>query len=231
MRLWTIQPLDVWKELNEKEYYVCDSKRAPCIIDGSFVDAYEWLVTVMNERCKKPVSVEYPVWAWHTTNWKHKKPDLRKSCYGKKGEKCVCLEIEIPDDEVILSDFEEAKNKSFKNALDKLLPQRMIEVIVELSGINPDKKVNEITKEERKTFVELITNLPLTIVGVRDYNEAIITKGGVAVKDVNPSTMESKKVSGLFFAGEVLDLDALTGGFNLQIAWSTGYLAGENAAM
>ena len=107
MILWTIQPLEVWKELNEKGYYVCDTKRAPCIIDGSFVDAYEWLVTVMNERCKKPSGVECPVWAWHTTNWEHKKPDLRKSCYGKKGEKCVCLEIEIPDDEVILSDFEE----------------------------------------------------------------------------------------------------------------------------
>ncbi|MBQ2803274.1 MAG: NAD(P)/FAD-dependent oxidoreductase, partial [Lachnospiraceae bacterium] len=91
------------------------------------------------------------------------------------------------------------------------------------------KKVNEITKEERKAFVELIKAVPLTITGVRDFKEAIITKGGVSVKEMNPSTMESKKVRGLYFAGEVLDLDALTGGYNLQIAWSTGYLAGVNA--
>ena len=99
--------------------------------------------------------------------------------------------------------------------------------MIRLSGIDPDKKVNEITREERLSFGALIKNLPLTITGVRDFNEAIITKGGVSVKDVNPSTMESKKVKGMYFAGEVLDLDALTGGFNLQIAWSTGYLAGK----
>lgn len=134
-------------------------------------------------------------------------------------------------DKRILRDFEENKNKQFRNALNGLFPIKLIPIMIQLSGISPDKKVNEITKEERKTFVELIKNLPLTIVGVRDYNEAIITKGGVSVRDVNPSTMESKKARGLFFAGEVLDLDALTGGFNLQIAWSTGYLAGENAAL
>lgn len=133
-------------------------------------------------------------------------------------------------DKRILRDFEENKNKQFKNSLNGLFPVKLVPVMITLSGIHPDKKVNEITREERRTFVELIKNLPLTVIGVRDYNEAIITRGGVSVRDVNPSTMESKKVQGLYFAGEVLDLDALTGGFNLQIAWSTGYLAGENAA-
>ena len=133
-------------------------------------------------------------------------------------------------DKRVLRDFEEAKNKQFKNALNHLFPQKLIPVMVALSGINPDKKVNEISKEERKNFVQLIKNVPFTISGVRDFNEAIITKGGVSVKEVNPSTMESKKVKGLYFAGEVLDLDALTGGYNLQIAWSTGYLAGINSA-
>ena len=132
-------------------------------------------------------------------------------------------------DKRVLRDFEESKNKQFKNALNHLFPMKLIPVMIELSGIHPDKKVNEITKEERKAFVELIKAVPLTIAGVRDFKEAIITKGGVSVKEVNPSTMESKKVTGLYFAGEVLDLDALTGGYNLQIAWSTGYLAGVNA--
>ena len=132
-------------------------------------------------------------------------------------------------DKRVLRDFEEAKNKQFKNALNHLFPQKLIPVMIQLSGIDPDKKVNEITKEERKAFVQLIKNVPFTISGVRDFKEAIITKGGVSVKEVNPSTMESKKVKGLYFAGEVLDLDALTGGYNLQIAWSTGYLAGVNA--
>ena len=98
--------------------------------------------------------------------------------------------------------------------------------MIELSGISPEKKVNEISKEERLYFVDLIKNFKMTLTGLRSYNEAIITKGGVSVKDIDPGTMESKKISGLYFAGEVLDLDALTGGFNLQIAWSTGYLAG-----
>ncbi|MBR3824969.1 MAG: NAD(P)/FAD-dependent oxidoreductase [Lachnospiraceae bacterium] len=132
-------------------------------------------------------------------------------------------------DKRVLRDFEEAKNKQFKNSLNHLFPQKLIPVMIDLSGIDPEKKVNIISKEERKRFVDLIKNLPLTITGVRDFKEAIITKGGVSVKDVNPSTMESKKIKGLYFAGEVLDLDALTGGYNLQIAWSTGYLAGINA--
>lgn len=133
-------------------------------------------------------------------------------------------------DKRILRDFEENKNKQFRNALNGLFPVKLIPIMINLSGISPQKQVNEITREERRRFAELIKKIPLTVTGVRDYNEAIITRGGVSVKDVNPSTMESKIVAGLYFAGEVLDLDALTGGFNLQIAWSTGHLAGVSAA-
>ena len=129
-------------------------------------------------------------------------------------------------DKRILRDFDENKNKQFRNSVSKLLPSKLIPIIIDLSGIDPDKKVNEISKEERNHFVYLLKNLTMTINGLRGWNEAIITKGGINVKDVNPSTMESKLVSNLFFAGEVLDLDAMTGGYNLQIAWSTGYLAG-----
>lgn len=131
-------------------------------------------------------------------------------------------------DKRLLRDFEENKNKQFRNSLAGLFPGKLIPVMIELSGISAEKKVNEITKAERHSFGQLIKNLPLTVIGTRDFAEAIITQGGVSVKDVNPSTMESKRVSGLFFAGEVLDVDAMTGGFNLQIAWSTGYLAGKN---
>ncbi len=127
----------------------------------------------------------------------------------------------------ILKDFEEAKNKSFKNALEHLLPQRMIEIMVRLSGIDPEKKVNAVSKEERRQLVSLFKCLPLHVAGLRDYKEAVITKGGISVKEIVPSTMESKLVSGLYFAGEVLDVDAMTGGYNLQIAWSTGYAAGS----
>lgn len=133
-------------------------------------------------------------------------------------------------DKRILRDFEENKNKQFKNAIGGLFPAKLVPVMIELSGIHPDKKVNEISKEERKMFAEKIKNLRLTVTGTRDWKEAIITMGGVHVKEINPSTMESKKVKGLYFAGEVLDVDALTGGFNLQIAWSTGFLAGNSAA-
>ena len=129
-------------------------------------------------------------------------------------------------DKRVLRDFEENINKQFKNAVNGLFPGKLVPVMVKLSGIDPDKKVNEISKEERQQFVHLIKNLPLTITGTRSFIEAIITQGGVKVKDINPSTMESKTVKGLFFAGEVLDVDAVTGGFNLQVAWSTGYLAG-----
>ena len=131
-------------------------------------------------------------------------------------------------DKRLLRDFEEAKNKQFKNALDHLFPAKLIPVRIELSGISPEKKVNEISREERKSFGTLIKALPMTVTGTRSFAEAIITQGGISVKDVNPSTMESKYVKHLYFAGEVLDLDAMTGGFNLQIAWSTGHLAGES---
>lgn len=129
-------------------------------------------------------------------------------------------------DRRILRDFEEAKNKQFKNAVNGLFPAKLVPVMIEKSGILPEKKVNEISKEERHHFLRLIKNFELTVTGLRDYNEAIVTKGGVHVKEVNPATMESRRVSGVYFAGEVLDLDAVTGGFNLQIAWSTAYAAG-----
>lgn len=131
-------------------------------------------------------------------------------------------------DQRVLRDFEENINKQFKNAIQKLFPAKLIPVILAVGDIDPEKKVNLITKEERQQFVRLIKAFTMTINGLRDFNEAIITKGGIKVKEVNPSTMESKLVSGLYFVGEVLDLDALTGGFNLQIAWSTGYAAGNS---
>ena len=131
-------------------------------------------------------------------------------------------------DQRVLRDFEENMNKQFKNAIRKLFPTKLIPIMLELSGIDPDKKVNLISKEERQHFVWLIKNFEMTIKGLRDFNEAIITKGGVKVKEINPATMESKLVQGLYFVGEVLDLDALTGGFNLQIAWSTAYAAGNS---
>lgn len=129
-------------------------------------------------------------------------------------------------DERILRDFSENRNSYFKNSLSRLLPAKMIPVIVELSEIDEKKQVNNITKEERNRLVNLLKRLTFKVESLRGFNEAIITKGGVSVKEINPGTMESKKVKGLFFAGEVLDLDAVTGGYNLQIAWSTGYLAG-----
>lgn len=131
-------------------------------------------------------------------------------------------------DQRVLRDFEENKNKQFKNAVTKLFPGKLLPVMLELSGIDSEKKVNLISKEERHQFVHLIKNFTWTITKLRGFNEAIITKGGVKVKEINPSTMESKLVQGLYFAGEVLDLDALTGGFNLQIAWSTAYAAGSS---
>lgn len=131
-------------------------------------------------------------------------------------------------DKRLLRDFDANKNRQFKNALGDLFPAKLIPVMIQLSGIRPEKKVNEISREDRIRFVKLIKAIPLTVTGTRGFQEAIITRGGVAVQDINPSTMESKKVKSMYFAGEVLDLDALTGGFNLQIAWSTGYLAGES---
>jgi len=132
-------------------------------------------------------------------------------------------------DKRILRDFGTELNRDFVNSLDELLPKKMIPVIIELSGIPERKKVRDITKAERLKLVELLKSFTLEITGTRPINEAIITSGGVSVKEINPKTMESKIVPGLYFAGEVIDVDAYTGGFNLQIAYSTGHLAGENA--
>ena len=132
-------------------------------------------------------------------------------------------------DRRILREFETNHNRQFKNSVDSLFPAKLRPVIVERSGIAPEKKVNEITKEERRGFAGLIKDFSMTLTGLRGFNEAIITKGGVSVKEIDPGTMQSKFIQGLYFAGEVLDLDALTGGYNLQIAWSTGHLAGISA--
>ena len=132
-------------------------------------------------------------------------------------------------DKRILREFDANHNKQYKNSIDSLFPAKLKPIMIELSEIEPEKKVNEITKEERQRLVHLIKDFTMTLTGLRSYNEAIITKGGVSVKEIDPGTMESKKMKGLYFAGEVLDLDAMTGGYNLQIAWSTGYLAGINA--
>ena len=129
----------------------------------------------------------------------------------------------------LLREFEENKNKAFKNSLDNLLPKKLIDMVIELSNINSNKKVNEITKEERLNLIKLLKNFEVIIKGFRPIEEAIVTAGGINIKEINPKTMESKIISGLFFAGEVIDVDAYTGGFNLQIAYSTGYAAGTNS--
>lgn len=128
----------------------------------------------------------------------------------------------------ILRDFEEAVNRQFKNALSHLYPSKLIPVMIEKSKISPEKKVNEITRQERLNLVEATKNFTLTLTALRGYEEAIITQGGIDLKEINPSTMESRKTKGLYFAGEVLDLDAITGGYNLQISWSTGWAAGSH---
>ena len=130
----------------------------------------------------------------------------------------------------VLSDFSKYANKDLINALDDLLPQKLIPVVISLSGIDERKKVNSITREERKALTDVIRSIRLSLTGFRSLEEAIITKGGVSVKEIDPKTMESKKCKGLYLAGEVIDVDAYTGGFNLQIAFSTGKLAGQSAA-
>ncbi len=131
-------------------------------------------------------------------------------------------------DDRILRDFSSMLNKDFRNSLSELLPKKLIPVIIETCGISPFKKVNEITKNERKALVDSIKEFEMTAVSTRDFNEAIITQGGVSVKEINPGTMESKLIKDLYFCGEVIDVDALTGGYNLQVAWSTGYLCAIN---
>ena len=161
---------------------------------------------------------------------------LTASCYydkDKTGRFLLDLKPALDEqqlDKRILRDFDDAPNRQFKNSLGGLFPSKLIPVMIRLSGIDPEKPVNSITREERLAFGKLIKNLPMTIKKTRSFNEAIITRGGVSVKEVDPSTMQSKLVSGLYFAGEVLDVDTVTGGFNLQVAWSTGHLAGMSAA-
>ena len=130
----------------------------------------------------------------------------------------------------LLRDFQEASNRDLKNALDQLFPSRLIGEVIRQSGISPEKKVHDLTREDRAALRTATTGLRYTVTGTRGFTEAIVTKGGVSVKEISPSTMESKKIRGLFLAGELLDLDAMTGGYNLQIAWSTGHLAGASAA-
>lgn len=158
------------------------------------------------------------------------------SFYGKcKDKSKVSVEVDLKPalseeqlDKRILRDFEQNPNKQFKNVIGSLYPSKLVPVMIALSGIDSDKQIHEITREERKTLLKVTKHLTMQVDGLRDFNEAIITQGGIRVKEINPSTMESKLVSGLYFAGEILDLDALTGGFNLQIAWSTGHLAGSS---
>ena len=151
-------------------------------------------------------------------------------------EKKIVLKIDLKPaldqkklNDRILRDFEDVKNKQLKNSLDKLLPQKLIPAVITRSKINPNKKVNEITKKEREQLIKEIKDFEIIIKGFRPIEEAIITSGGVNIKEINPKTMESKKVKGLFFAGEIIDVDSYTGGFNLQIAYSTGYVTGLNA--
>jgi len=153
------------------------------------------------------------------------------------GKKAYRLEIDLKPaldeqtlDARLLSDFKKHINSDFINALDELLPKKLIEPFVELTGISPRTKVHDITREQRRGILNLLKAFPVSVAGTRPVDEAIITSGGISVKEVNPSTMESKLLPGLYFAGELLDVDAYTGGFNLQIAWSTGHLAGVSAA-
>lgn len=159
---------------------------------------------------------------------------IREKAYGNNLKISIDLKPALSKEELdkrILKDFSKYSNKQFINSLSDLLPMKIIPVIVRLSGIDGRKAVNLITKEERKKLTEIIKDFEFTITGNRGFDEAIITRGGISVKEINPSTMESKKYRGLFFAGEMIDVDALTGGFNLQIAWATGKLAGENCTV
>ena len=155
--------------------------------------------------------------------------DIENKLFNNQIELLIDLKPALTEeklDERIQRDFEKYKNKEIRNGLDELLPKKMILPIIELSNIDENKKINSITKEERKILVKLLKNMPITINGFRPIEEAIITAGGISIKEINPKTMESKIINGLYFAGEIIDVDAYTGGFNLQIAYSTGYTAG-----
>lgn len=156
---------------------------------------------------------------------RYKKEDIRHGNIKLIIDLKPALDVQKLDDR-ILRDFSLEKNKIFKNSLDNLLPQKMISTVIELSGIDQNKKVNEITREERVRLVQLLKNFEITLHDFRPIEEAIITAGGISIKEINPKTMESKLIKGLYFAGEIIDVDAYTGGFNLQIAYSTGYTAG-----
>lgn len=156
---------------------------------------------------------------------RYKKEDIRQGNIKLIIDLKPALDIQKLDDR-ILRDFSLEKNKIFKNSLDNLLPQKMISTVIELSGIDQNKKVNEITREERVRLVQLLKNFEITLYDFRPIEEAIVTAGGISIKEINPKTMESKLIKGLYFAGEIIDVDAYTGGFNLQIAYSTGYTAG-----
>ena len=158
---------------------------------------------------------------------------LSASAYVNKAPELYSIKIDLKPaldadtlDKRILRDFTVESNKDFINALDALLPKRLISVVVNLSGIEPRKKVNSITREERSQLVSLIKGLSLSVLRLRPIEEAVVTSGGISLKEINPATMESKLISGLYFAGEIIDVDCFTGGFNLQTAFSTGYLAG-----
>ena len=151
--------------------------------------------------------------------------------YSEGGELSIDLKPALTEDELdarLLRDFTEFRAKALKNALDKLLPKSLIPVFLERTKINTEKKTGDLTKSERSVIIGLLKHFTLQVTGLRGYEEAVITKGGVSVNEINPQTMESKLVKGLYFVGEVLDVDALTGGFNLQIAWSTGVVAGSD---
>lgn len=155
-----------------------------------------------------------------------------KLAKAENGELCAYLDLKpaLTKEQLdarILREFEAGQNKQFKNVIGVLFPSSLTPVMLELGGIPAEKKIHDISREERQHFVDLVKAFPFTVTGMGEFKEAIITKGGVSVKEINPGTMESKKISGLYFAGEVLDLDAVTGGYNLQIAWSTAYLAAQ----
>jgi len=154
--------------------------------------------------------------------------------YLGKGEVVIKIDLK-PEltieklEERVLRDFNKYQNRNLKNALEDLLPHSLILYVIKRANIHPDKKVREITRSERKSLVTNLKNLTFKVKDLRPIREAIVTGGGVSIKEINPSTMESKIIKGLFFAGEIIDVDGLTGGFNLQIAFSTGYVAGINA--
>ena len=157
-----------------------------------------------------------------------------KKYFGKQAKAVIDLKPALSEEKLdkrLLRDFDDNKNKNFKTVAEGLLPKSFAAVLSERCEIPFTKKINEITAEERKRIITFLKGFELDISGVRGFDEAIITIGGVDVKEINPSTMECKKINGLYFAGEAVDLDACTGGFNLQIAWSTGHLAGESAAL